>query len=122
MDELTDVGRYFARSAKAWAATDGSVASHLRRLGRDGLISELRSDPEFDAVVRYLHRIHDVQYVHDVNYDEFRAIVRGSVFGPPSVGKGTARQVNSIVRAALLACGIVPFADRLVRIAGNLPR
>ena len=122
MDDLTDLGRFFEGRAKVWTATDGSVAAHLRRLGRDGLISEFRSDPGFDAVVRYLHRVQDVQYVHDANYDEFRAKVRESVFGTPSLGGGTARQVNAIVRAAMLACGIVPFADRLVRIAGNLPR
>jgi hypothetical protein len=122
MDDLIAAGAYFQRKAGDWASTDGSVAVHLRRLGRSGLIAEFRSDPDFEVVGRYLHRLSDVQYVHDANYTEFRAQVRESVFGRASSIRGVPRQTDSIVRAAMMACGIVPFADRLVRIAGNLPR
>ena len=122
MGDLPAVGLFFQRKGEDWTATDGSVAAHLRRLGRNGLISEFRSDPEFDVVVRYLHRIQDVQYVHDANYAEFNALVRESVFGGARPVQGVHRHVESIVRAVMLASGIAPFADRLVRIAGNLPR
>jgi hypothetical protein len=113
MHDLTLVGPYFQRKAGEWTSADGSVAAHIRRRGRDGLIAEFRADPDFDVVFRYLHRIQDVQYVHDASYAEFRAQVRSIL--------GDRRQAETIVRAALLASGISPFADRLVRIAGALP-
>jgi len=113
MDELTAAGAYFRRKAVDWASTDGSVTAHFRRLGRDGLIAEFRADPDFEVVFRYLHRVQNVQYVHDSTYAGFRDQVR-SVFRDR-------RQAETVVRAALMASGISPFADRLVRVAGALP-
>ena len=122
MDDLTAVGEYFERKGARWTSTDGSVSTHLRRLGRNGLIAEFRSDPDFESITRYLHRLSDVQYVDDTGYSEFRAKVQQSIFGPSTRAKGVRRQVDLIVRAALLACGVSPFGQRLVRIVGNLPR
>jgi DNA-binding transcriptional ArsR family regulator len=122
MDDLAAVGRYLERKRARWTSTDGSVSTHLRRLGRNGLIAEFRSDPDFEATSRYLHRLSDVQYVYDTGYSEFRTKVQGSIFGLPPHARGVPRQVDLIVRAALLACGVSPFGERLVRIAGNLPR
>ena len=122
MDDLTAVGEYFERKGARWTSTDGSVSTHLRRLGRNGLVAEFRSDPDFESITRYLHRLSDVQYVDDTGYSEFRAKVQQSIFGPSARAKGVRRQVDLIVRAALLACGVSPFGQRLVRIVGNLPR
>ncbi|HYB79971.1 MAG TPA: hypothetical protein VEG66_09495 [Thermoplasmata archaeon] len=122
MDDLAAVGEYFERKGARWTSTDGSVSTHLRRLGRNGLIAEFRSDPDFEAVSRYLHRLSDVQYVHDTGYSEFTTKVQESILGPSVRPRGVQHQVALIVRAALLACGISPFGERLARIAGNLPR
>ena len=122
MDDLAAVGLYFGRKCESWNATEGSVAAHLRRVGRDGLVAEFRSDSEFDGVSRYLHRVSDVQYVQDTGYSAFKTVVRESVVGPSGSVRGTQRQVEQIVGAALLACGVTPFGERLVRIAGALPR
>ena len=122
MDDLTAVGRYFQRKGGGWNSTEGSVAAHIRRVGRNGLVAEFRSDPDFDDVRRYLQRTSDVQYVHDTGYSELKTTVRESLFGPSGGASGVQRQVELIVRAALLACGVTPFGERLVRIAGALPR
>ena len=122
MSDLAAVGEYFEQKGARWASTDGSVSTHLRRLGRNGLIAEFRSDPDFEAISRYLHRLSDVQYVDDPGYSEFTTKVQESIFGPSARARGVQRQVDLIVRAALLACGVSPFGERLVRIAGNLPR
>jgi hypothetical protein len=122
MDDLTAVGDYFARRGALWTSSEGSVAAHLRRLGRNGLVAEFRSDPDFDVVSRYLHRMVDVQYVHDTAFSDFKAKVQESFLGPSGVGRGSQRQVSLIIRAALLACGVSPFGERLERIAGALPR
>lgn len=122
MDELEDVGRYFERKRALWTSTEGSVGAHLRRLGRNELVAEFRSDPDFEVVGRYLHRVSNVQYVQDTGYGEFRARVRDSVSGPLSPRRETERQVTRIVRAALLASGISAFGERLVRVGGALPR
>jgi len=122
MDDLAAVGEYFGRKGALWTSSEGSVAAHLRRFGRNRLVAEFRSDPDFDAVSRYLHRMSDVQYVHDTGYSDFTAKVQESILGPSGVGRGAQRQVSLIVRAALLASGVSPFGERLVRIAGNLPR
>lgn len=122
MDDLAGVAQYFQRKGDLWSSTDGSVAAHLRRLGRDGLVVEFRSDPGFEVVRVYLHRISDAQYVHDVRYPEFRACVRDSVFGATRRSREAQQQTRSIVRAALLAAGVDPWGDRLVRLAGALPR
>ncbi|HKN06503.1 MAG TPA: hypothetical protein VJ021_02710 [Thermoplasmata archaeon] len=86
------------------------------------MVTEFRSDPDFDDVRRYLNRVGDVQYVHDAGYSEFKTKVQESIFGPPGSVRGVQRQVGLIVRAAMLACGVAPFGERLVRIAGALPR
>lgn len=122
MDDLAAVGRYFERKQVDWKSTDGSVAAHVRRVGKKGLVAEFRTDGEFDTIGRYLHRVSDVQYVHDTGYAEFKTKVRDSLFGPSGNASEVERQVNVIVPAALLACGITPFGERLVRIAGALPR
>jgi hypothetical protein len=122
MDDLAAVGEYFARKGARWTSTDGSVSAYLRRLGRSGLIAEFRSDPDFEPVSRYLLRLSDVQYVDDPGYSEFKTKVQESVFGPSARARGVKRQVDRIALAALLACGVSPFGERLVRIAGNLPR
>jgi hypothetical protein len=122
MDDLTAVGDYFARRGALWTSSEGSVAAHLRRLGRNGLVAEFRSDPDFVAVSRYLHRIVDVQYVHDTGFSDFKAKVQESIIDPAHLGRGAQRQVGLIIRAALLACGVSPFGERLERIAGALPR
>jgi len=122
MDDLAAVGQYFQRKGARWTSTDGSVPAHLRRLGRNGLVAEFRSDPDFEAVSRYLHRLSDVQYVDDTGYSEFKAKVQESIVGPSPHARGVRREVDLIVRASLLACGVSPFGERLVRIAGNLPR
>ena len=122
MDDLAAVGSYFERVGERWASTDGSVAAHLRRLELDGLIAEFRSDPNFGDVCRYLHRVSDVQYVHDTGYSDFKRKVRDATFGPSRGLKGTRRQVSLIVRAAMLTCGVSPAGERLVRIAGALPQ
>lgn len=122
MDDIAAVGRYFERKCASWESAEGSVDAHIRRLGRNGLVAEFRSDPDFDDVCRYLHRVSDVQYVQDTGFSEFKTTVRGSVFGRSSGARSAQRQVELIVRAALLACGVSPFGARLVRIAGALPR
>jgi len=122
MDEVVAVDEYFERKGALWTSSEGSVAAHLRRMGRSKLVTEFRSDPDFEVVSRYLHRVSDVQYVHDTGYSEFKAKVRRSILGPSFVGKQAQRQVDQIVRAALLACGVSPFGERLVRVAGALPR
>ena len=61
MDNLAAVGEYFERKGALWTSSEGSVAAHLRRVGRNGLVAEFRSDPDFDVVSRYLHRMVDVQ-------------------------------------------------------------
>lgn len=122
MDDLTAAGLYFERKGASWSSTDGSVAAHIRRVGRNGLVVEFRSDRDFDAVRRYLHRASDVQYVHDTGYSEFKTKVRESLFGPSHPVSEAKRQVERIVRAAFLACEVTPFGERLVRIAGALPR
>lgn len=122
MDDLEAAGVYFERKAAQWTSTEGSVSGHLRRVGKKGLVAELRSDPGFDDVRRYLHRMSDVQYVHDTGYSELTTKVQESVFGSPSSVREVHRQVDQIVRAAMLACGVAPFGERLVRIAGALPR
>jgi hypothetical protein len=122
MDDLAAVGEYFARTAAHWTSSEGSIAAHLRRVGRNGLVAEFRSDPDFDAVRRYLHRMVDVQYVHDTAFSDFKTKVQESIPGPSGVGKGSPRQVSLMIRAALLASGVSPFGERLERIAGALPR
>ena len=122
MDELTALGLYFERKVALWTSTEGSVAAHFRRIGRNGLVAEFRSDPDFDDVRRYLHRMSDVQYVHDAAYSEFKTKVQESISGPPGSMQGVQGRVSLIVRAAMLACGVSPFGERLVRIAGALPR
>jgi len=122
MDDLAAVGEYFARKGALWTSSEGSVAAHLRRVGRNKLVAEFRADPDFDAVSRYLHRMVDVQYVHDTGFFDFKAKVQESILGPAHLGRGAQRQVGLITRAALLACGVSPFGERLERIAGALPR
>jgi hypothetical protein len=122
MDDLAAVGDYFERKGALWTSSEGSVAAHLRRVGRNGLVAEFRSDPDFDAVSRYLHRMVDVQYVHDTGFSVFKAKVQESIVGPSRVGRGAQHQVSLVIRAALLACGVSPFGERLERIAGALPR
>lgn len=121
MDDLEAAGVYFERKAAQWVSTEGSVSAHLHHVGKKGLVAEFRSDQEFDDVRRYLHRMSDVQYVHDTGYSEFRTKVQGSIVGSSGSVRGDQRQVEQIVRAALLACGVSPFGQRLVRIAGALP-
>ena len=122
MDDLTAVGDYFARIGALWTSSEGSIAAHLRRLGRNGLVAEFRADPDFDAVSRYLHRMVDVQYVHDTAFSDFKRRVQESILGPSRVGRAAQREVSIVIRAALLACGVSPFGERLERIAGALPR
>lgn len=122
MDDLSAIGLYFQRKFASWTRVEGSVARYVRRLGRNGLVAEFRSDEDFDAVRRYLHRTSDVQYVHDAGYSELKTKVRESLVGQPGTPCGTERRVELIVRAALLAYGVSPFGQRLVRIAGALPR
>lgn len=122
MDDLSAVGLYFERKFASWATAEVSAAQHIRRLGRNGLIAEFRSDEDFDVVCRYLRRASDVQYVHDTEYSELKTRVRESVVRQSGTRRGIERQVELIVRAVLLACGVSPFGQRLVRIAGALPR
>lgn len=122
MGELERVSAYFRSKVVQWARVDGSVSAHLRRVGPKGLVAEFRSDPEFADVRRYLGRVSQVQYVQDTGYSELGTKVQESVFGSPASGRGTQRQVDQIVRAVLLAGGVSPFGQRLVRIAGALPR
>lgn len=122
MDDLTAAVLYFERKGESWTSTEGSVASHIRRVGRSGLVAEFRSDRDFEVVCRYLHRTSDVQYVQDTGYSELKTKVRESLFGPSANLGRVQRQVGLIVRAAMLACGVTPFGERLVRIAGALPR
>lgn len=56
MDELSAVGRYFEQKVADWGSRDGLAAAHLRRIGRDGLVSEFRTDPNFSVVSRYLRQ------------------------------------------------------------------
>jgi hypothetical protein len=122
MDDVAAVGAYFERKAARWTSTEGSVAAHVRRVGRDGLIAEFRSDGDFNDVCRYLHRMSDVQYVHDTAYSEFKAQVRESIFGGSGDVWGARREVGVIIRAAMMACRVAPAGERLVRIVGALPR
>jgi hypothetical protein len=121
MDDLAGVGEYFERKRTLWTSAEGSVTAHLRRLGRNGLVAEFRADPDFDGVSRYLHRVSEVLYVHDTAYSGFKAKVQESILGPSDVRGGARRQVSLIIRAALLASGVSPFGERLVRIGGALP-
>jgi len=122
MDDLEAVGEYFSRKGALWNSSEGSAAAHLRRVGRNGLIAEFRSDTDFDAVRRYLYRMVDVQYVHDSAFSDFKAKVQESILGPAQTSRSAQRHVGLIFRAALLACGVSPFGERLERIAGALPR
>jgi hypothetical protein len=123
MDDLSGIGEYFDRKVSAWSSRDGSVAAHLRKLGRDGLVTEFRSDPEFAVVSRYLERANDVQYAHDAGYSEFKSKVRESISGPSGVEPAAQKQVSElVVRASMLASGVSPRGLSLVKIAGALPR
>lgn len=122
MDDLAAVGAYFTRKAAEWTSTDGSARAYLRRVKRNGLVAEFRSDHGFDDVRRYLRRVSDVQYVLDARYSEFATKVKESLLGSTGNAKGVQRQVSLIVRAAFLAYGVMPFGQRLVRVAGALPR
>jgi hypothetical protein len=122
MDDLAAVGDYFERKRALWTSSEGSVAAHLRHAGRNGLVAEFRSDPDFVAVSRYLYRMVDVQYVHDTALSDFKARVQESILGTAHLGRGAQRQVSLIIRAALLASGVSPLGERLERIAGALPR
>lgn len=121
MDELEAAAAYFGRKAAQWVSTDGSTSAHLRRVGQQGLVVEFRNDRDFDDVRRYLDGVSRVQYVQDTGYSEFRTKVQHSVFGSSGTARGGRRQVDQIVRAALLAYGVSPFGQRLVRVAGALP-
>lgn len=122
MDGLEGAGAYFRTKAVQWVRGDGSIAAHIRRVGQKGLVTEFRSDPGFDEVRRYLDRVSKVQYVQDTGCSDLRTRVQESVLRSSVRGRRVERQVDQIVRAALLACGISPFGQRLVRIAGALPR
>ena len=122
MDELETCGCYFEEAILRWISVDGSVQEHLRRVGRDGLIDELRSDASFLVVCRYLHRLTDVQYVHDPRYGRFRARITRA-FAAQFQGASEARRTATrVVWASFLACGISPVSDRWVRVSGGLPR
>ena len=122
MDDLDACGCYFEATILRWISADGSVREHLRRVGRDGLIAELRSDASFSVVCSYLHGLTSVQYVHDPRYGRFRARITQALeaqFRGASEARRTAAQV---VRASFLACGMSPVSDRWVRVSGALPR
>lgn len=122
MDDLEAAVAFFRRKAALWVSTEGSVSAHLRRLGTKRLVAEFRSDEDFEGVRRYLHRTSDVQYVHDTGCSELQTKVRESLVGLSGTSRGAERQAELMVRAALLAYGVSPFGQRLVRIAGALPR
>ena len=122
MDDLAAVGAYFERKAAQWTSEEGSVKAHLLRVGKDGLVAEFHSDPDFEAVRRYLHHLSDVQYVQDTGYSGFTSKVVESIFGSSGHVRGARRQVGQIVRASILAYGVTPLGQRLARIAGALPR
>ena len=122
MDDLEACDRYFAKKAAQWVSVAGSVERHLRAIGTRGLVGELRADREFSVVCTYLHRLHDVQYVHDPRYTRFRDQVRHALEGRHRSLAGGRRAVATVVEASLLACGIQAVSDRMVRIVGALPR
>ncbi len=62
------------------------------------------------------------RYVHDTAFSDFKRRVQESILGPSRVGRAAQREVSIVIRAALLACGVSPFGERLERIAGALPR
>jgi hypothetical protein len=121
MEGLSAVGQYFDLKVADWRSRDGSVAAHLRRLGRDGLVSELLADPDFGVVSQYLHRTSDVQYVHDAGYVGFKSRVRASVSIPGSFEAANERSAGAIVRASMLAAGVSPLGRSMVKLTGALP-
>lgn len=115
---------YLRTKASQWAASDGSVEHHVRRVGKLGLAAEFRADDGFLPVSRYLHSAGDAPYVQDAGYAEFRSLVRTSLERAvaPRSAPVSRRDLTIIVDAALLACGLSPVVHRTVRIVGALPR
>lgn len=98
---------YFRNKASQWIQSDGSVETHVRRLGKEGLAAEFQGDRGFAdvcALVRDLGELqardHIVQSIEDLVGDQFNW---------PLVG-----EMDMIIGGMALACGFKTLGDKLV--------
>lgn len=107
MSDPYAVSRYFQNKASDWIQSDGSVKAHVRRVGKDGLADEFRTDGAFGEVCELVHEFGELQArAHIVK--SLEGFV-GDQFGWPLVG-----EMDIIVGAMALACGFTTLGEKLV--------
>jgi hypothetical protein len=107
MSDPYAVSRYFQIKANAWIQADGSVETHVRRMGKQGLADEFRADGAFSEVCELVHAFGELQArAHIVK--SLEGFV-GDQFSWPLVG-----EMDIIVGAMALACGFITLGEKLV--------
>ena len=106
-----DVAKYFRRKGDQWTAISGSVESHLRKNGRQGMKAEFEGDPDFYIVCKYLKEVGEIQLRSDVAKSLEELV--SATFGFVVVGA-----IDILIGAIVEACGDRPLGDQLLEGAG----
>jgi hypothetical protein len=107
MSDPYAVSRYFQLKATAWIVADGSVEAHIKKLGKDRLANEFKTDGTFGEVCELAHEFGELQARAHIgrSLDGFV----GDQFGWPLVG-----EMDTLIGAMALACGVTSLGEKLL--------
>ncbi len=101
------VSHYFRGKGIEWASISGSVEVHLKKMGRQGIKTDFKDDPEFLVVCDYLKQVGELQLRSTIG-KSLEGIV-SSTFGIPMIGT-----LDIAIGAAVEACGDTTLGDKLI--------
>ena len=107
MSDPATVSRYFQQKANGWILADGSVESHIRKVGKQGLADEFRADGEFGEVCQLVHEWGELQARSHV-VKSLEGFV-GDQFDTPLFG-----EMDIVIGAMALACGFTTLGEKLI--------